>query len=147
MGLEVIEPKRECQIMGFRILFLAFNLIALTLSTSGWAQSYENQGRYLSAPAKKLKRSFTTIIFSSLAGGALGLSTLSFYGRPQEHTVNVTTGILLGLVGGLGYVVYQTTQDNLSPQYQSFDPNQSPGRDFRIASQTPITFSFHWDFE
>lgn len=76
----------------------AINLIivlALFGSSSTWAQSQST-----------FKRTTATILFASIGGGVLGLSTLSFYGKPQEHTDNITTGVLLGFVLGLTYVVY-----------------------------------------
>lgn len=54
------------------------------------------------------KRTTATILFASIGGGVLGLSTLSFYGKPQEHTDNITTGVLIGFVAGLSYVMYDT---------------------------------------
>lgn len=52
------------------------------------------------------KRTTATILFASIGGGVLGLSTLSFYGKPQEHTDNITTGVLIGFIAGFTYVMY-----------------------------------------
>jgi hypothetical protein len=60
------------------------------------------------------KRTTATVLFSSIGGGILGLSTLSFYGKPQEHTDNITTGVLLGFIAGVSYVMY----DNYAQQAQ-----------------------------
>ena len=54
------------------------------------------------------KRTTATILFASIGGGVLGLSTLSFYGKPQEHTDNITTGVLIGFLAGFSYVMYDT---------------------------------------
>ncbi len=64
---------------------------------------------------QEMRRNVLTVIFASLGGAVLGLSTLSFYGSPQEHTGNITNGLLLGFAGGVGYVVY----DN-SPKQRQF---------------------------
>lgn len=48
----------------------------------------------------------------------MGLSTLSFYGRPQEHTDNITTGVLIGFLAGLSFVVY----DSYALQNASAEP-------------------------
>jgi hypothetical protein len=61
------------------------------------------------------KRTTATVLFSSIGGGILGLSTLSFYGKPQEHTDNITTGVLLGFIAGVSYVMY----DNYGQQAQN----------------------------
>lgn len=131
----------------FRI-FLFFILLTGCLQANvSWAQSYETQSPLLSPAAKRIKRDFTTVIFSSLAGGILGLSTLSFYGQPQDHTVNITTGILLGFAGGLGYVIYARTEVNRKPlpSYQSIDsidgalnlPKRPP---------SPTYIAYSWEF-
>lgn len=78
-------------------------LIILVSSAPTWAQSQST-----------FKRTTATILFSSIGGGILGLSTLSFYGKPQEHTDNITNGVLLGLVAGVSYVMYDNYTQNAS---------------------------------
>ncbi|MBX3039876.1 MAG: hypothetical protein KF789_04095 [Bdellovibrionaceae bacterium] len=58
------------------------------------------------------KRGAAIVMFSGLAGGVLGLSTLSFYGNPEEHTENVTTGALIGMLGGAGFLLWESSQSN-----------------------------------
>lgn len=72
---------------------------------------------------RAVKRSVAAILFSSLGGAILGLSTLSFYGEPQEHTDNIAVGALVGFVGGVSYVLY----DSLQPPAQ---PSQDFGKIF-----------------
>lgn len=57
-----------------------------------------------------IKRSVATVLFSSIGGAILGLSTLSFYGEPQEHTENIAYGAILGFVGGISYLSYKGMQ-------------------------------------
>ena len=57
-----------------------------------------------------VKRSFATVMFAGLGGAVLGLSTLSFYGNPQEHIGNIWTGATLGVLGGVGYVFLSANQ-------------------------------------
>lgn len=56
------------------------------------------------------KRDTAIVLFSAVGGGILGLSTLSFYGQPQEHTSNVGLGALIGLVGGVSYILWESSQ-------------------------------------
>lgn len=72
-----------------------FIIIILFFTSIGWSQSQST-----------FKRTTATILFASIGGGVLGLSTLSFYGKPQEHTDNITTGVLIGFLAGLSYVMY-----------------------------------------
>jgi hypothetical protein len=53
------------------------------------------------------RRNFAIVAFAGIGGAVLGLSTLSFYGSPQDHVGNITTGFLVGLVGGGVYVIGQ----------------------------------------
>lgn len=48
------------------------------------------------------------IFLSGLGGAVLGLSTLSFYGRPQDHLGNIAIGFAVGVVFGTIYVTYNT---------------------------------------
>lgn len=96
---------------------------------------------------RQFKRNTATIIFSSLGGGILGLSTLSFYGRPEEHTDNITSGAALGLIGGIIYVV----MDSSKPQPQGVF-SQKPwieSADFMKVAKTnrpnPV-FTFNYSF-
>lgn len=87
-----------------RIIIVVISLFLL----SGQASFAENE--VSSSSAKKIRRATAAVIFSSLGGAVLGLSTLSFYGDPQEHTSNITNGALLGFAAGLGYVFYSSSQ-------------------------------------
>lgn len=57
------------------------------------------------------RKQLATIIFAGLAGSILGLSTLSFYGRPQDKLANIAIGFALGVVGGFIYVTYTAVED------------------------------------
>jgi len=50
------------------------------------------------------RRGLATVMLASLGGAIVGISTLSFYGEPQEHVSNILTGLALGAAGGTAYV-------------------------------------------
>lgn len=52
------------------------------------------------------RKQMATIIFSGLGGAILGLSTLSFYGRPQDKLSNIAVGFALGIIIGTVYTTY-----------------------------------------
>jgi hypothetical protein len=54
------------------------------------------------------KKQLTMIFLAGLSGAVLGLSTLSFYGRPQEHLGNIAIGFAIGAVFGTIFVTYNT---------------------------------------
>lgn len=53
------------------------------------------------------RKQVATIIFAGLAGAILGLSTLSFYGRPQEKLTNIAIGAAVGVISGTIYTTYK----------------------------------------
>lgn len=48
------------------------------------------------------------IFLAGLGGAVLGLSTLSFHGRPQDHLGSIAIGFAVGVVFGTIYVTYNT---------------------------------------
>ncbi len=63
----------------------------------------EQKSSALSGPRRQL----ATIVFAGLGGAILGLSTLSFYGRPQEKLNNIAIGFAFGIIAGTSYVTYK----------------------------------------
>ncbi len=63
----------------------------------------QEKAKGLSGPRKQL----ATIIFAGLGGAILGLSTLSFYGRPQDKLANIAIGFAFGVIGGTALVTYK----------------------------------------
>lgn len=56
-------------------------------------------------------RHLTNIVFSGLAGAIMGLSTLSFYGRPQDRLNNIAVGFAIGVIGGTIYTTYRAASE------------------------------------
>jgi hypothetical protein len=53
------------------------------------------------------RRHLANIVFAGLAGAVLGLSTLSFYGRPQDRLSNIAVGFAIGVIVGTVYTTYK----------------------------------------
>ncbi|HVK61711.1 MAG TPA: hypothetical protein VM432_09185 [Bdellovibrionales bacterium] len=84
-------------------MLLVLNLVIFAASSS-FAQTPTSSSRpSASGPRKHL----ATILFAGLGGAVLGLSTLSFYGRPQEKLNNIAIGFAFGVIAGTGYVTYK----------------------------------------
>ena len=96
----------------------------------------------------RVKRTVATVIFSSLGGAVLGLSTLPFYGEPQEHANNITTGALIGLVAGISYVAY----DSSTPKAAVRDYSQEdrwiikPGEAKSVYVSSPVQIRWAFTF-
>lgn len=65
------------------------------------------------------RKQLATIVFAGLAGAILGLSTLSFYGRPQEHLTNIAIGGALGVIAGAIFTTYKAATN----PYEAYDMN------------------------
>lgn len=117
-----------------------FAIMFLLSSSSSFAQA-----------EKTVKRHVATVLFSSLGGAILGLSTLSFYGEPQEHTNNISVGALLGFVAGVSYVAYDSSRSvNTKPvdDYSKlFDADQNSRRAFAAnTTKAPLLVNYQFDF-
>lgn len=100
------------------------------------------------APISGTRKQLATIIFAGLAGAILGLSTLSFHGRPQEHLSNIAVGFAIGIIGGTIYTTYRAARApyeiydygaDLEP-LQNFEFKKIPQQDY-----TP-KIAYTWDF-
>jgi hypothetical protein len=60
-----------------------------------------------SAPTGGPRKQLATIMFAGIAGAILGLSTLSFYGRPQDKLSNIAVGFAIGVITGTVYTTYK----------------------------------------
>ena len=83
----------------------------------------------------QLRKSVATIIFAGLGGAILGLSTLSFYGNPQDHLGNISTGFALGIVAGTVFVTIDSTQQmaELKPWNVPTNPSQMKTRAYSVS--------------
>lgn len=116
-------------------------------TSSGTAIGQEKGKSGLSGPRKQL----ATIVFAGLGGAILGLSTLSFYGRPQDKLSNIAIGFAFGVIGGTALVTYKAATN----------PSELYGRQIEIEKATqltsalpsepapvtlPLAWRFNWSF-
>lgn len=120
-------------------------LIVFVVSSTAFAQNTNtNTNKTLIGPKKQL----TMIFLAGLGGAVLGLSTLSFHGRPQDHLGNIAIGFAIGVVFGTVYVTYNTATKPkeylgkmLDPTYMNF--TQRGSVDYRSTPQlASYTFTF-----
>ena len=57
------------------------------------------------------RRHLSKIVFAGLAGAILGLSTLSFYGRPQERLSYIPIGFAVGVIAGTVVTTYKAATE------------------------------------
>jgi hypothetical protein len=95
---------------------IAVILVMTFMTTSAFGQ--QNTKKKPSGPRRQL----ATIVFAGLGGAILGLSTLSFYGRPQEQLSNIAIGFAVGVITGTIYVTFRSATTR---EYYE-DPNLNP---------------------
>jgi hypothetical protein len=68
------------------------------------------------------------IVFAGLAGAVLGLSTLSFYGRPQDRLSNIAVGFAIGVIGGTMFSTYKAAAEprEFYGLENKYDPRPEP---------------------
>lgn len=123
--------------------FLMAVIISVSLSLPVYAQnSANNQNSTQAGPRKQL----STIFLAGMAGAVLGLSTLSFYGRPQDKLGNIAIGFAIGAVVGTVYTTYDTaTQPD--KYYGEFDSKILEDRNFEQKEKLQIPlFAYQFDF-
>ncbi len=84
------------------------SLFIFVQSSTAWAQDQQPDASQPNVIEKYgPRRQISTIVYCGLAGAVLGLSTLSFYGRPQDKLTNIPIGFGIGVVVGTIYMTYQ----------------------------------------
>jgi hypothetical protein len=113
-------------------IFFAVLLISLQMfSLPSYAETFEGGS---------LRRNIATVIFCGLGGAVLGLSTLSFYGDPQEHVNNITAGFIVGVLGGSIYVAADSTaKTSVANQEWPTNPHQ-------VNLKVPSIWKVSWNF-
>lgn len=126
------------------VLVVSFVVPALAQSTyDGAGQTTRSGG----GPRKQL----ATIIFAGLGGAILGLSTLSFYGRPQEKLNNIPIGFAAGVIAGTTYVTYRAATNptefySVRPQFESETASLSRSLAAERSVSQPLSFVWNYEF-
>lgn len=132
--------------------FSVVMLLSLSIASPSLAQGSRGgeQRSTLSGPRKQL----ATIVFAGLGGAVLGLSTLSFYGRPQEKLSNIVIGFALGIFAGTAYVTYKAAKNpqelyGLDFHQQLVIPELEASQAYALRAQPlsePAMLRFSFDF-
>ena len=97
------------------------------------------------------RRQIATIVYMGLAGAVLGLSTLSFYGRPQDRLTNIAVGFGVGVMVGAVYMTYKAATDpakEYRSEYEMEEARRQTEEHWymgQVAPQ-PMTWSYTWSF-
>ena len=123
-------------------------MLSLLIASTSFAQnstSQEEKTKTVSGPRKQL----ATIIFAGLGGAVLGLSTLSFYGRPQDNLSNIAIGFAVGVITGTVIVTYRAATNPAEFYGSQYRPDQSVEKAIHLASrqdETPLKMNYTFSF-
>ena len=117
----------------FLPLLMVISIMVASFSTPAHAEM---------AQFSSVRRNIATIIFCGLGGAVLGLSTLSFYGQPQEHISNITTGFAIGIVAGTVVVTSQQLNTNQQQTALFFHDKGAES----LARLKPMTTPMKWSW-
>lgn len=87
----------------FSVLVLSLTLLSLTPAATMAADEQQAQG-----VLDDSIRDMSVVLGSGAVGAVLGLSTLSFVDHPSDHWKNVAVGGAIGIVVGVGAVIFNT---------------------------------------
>ena len=137
-----------------KLMTFAANIVLLVALTSSAIGVYSPAALAQGTPTSETKstggprRQLATILFAGLGGAVLGLSTLSFYGRPQDKLANIAIGFAGGVIVGTTYVTYRAATNP-----SEFYGTRPSIEDDIVATQkasAPLpkapTFAFNFDF-
>lgn len=91
-----------------KILTNKFKTVVVIFIVTSFVSSHAFAQQGQSSTQIGPKKQLTMIFLAGLGGAVLGLSTLSFHGRPQDHLGNIAIGFAIGAVFGTVYVTYNT---------------------------------------
>ncbi len=123
-----------------------FALITLVVAMTSTAFAQPTQEtRTTGGPRRQL----ATILFAGLGGAVIGLSTLSFYGRPQDKLANIAIGFAGGVILGTTIVTYKAAT-NPSEFYGQVKPQSEDEFEFsrsrmKTAPEAPL-YVLNFDF-
>jgi len=129
-------------------LLIAVLVVGLSASQTLAQNTLSGNNRQIIGPRKQL----VMIIFSGLAGAALGLSTLSFYDRPQDRLSNISIGFAGGIIAGTAYTTYQTVTKSqhyyktMLPQLEQEQMLVSQKTVLSKQDLSPLRLSWEWSF-
>ncbi len=127
-------------------------VLSLSLAVPVYAQYPPPQGGsgQIEGSTNGPRKQLATIIFAGLAGAILGLSTLSFYGRPQDYLSNIAIGFAIGVIIGTGYTTYQAATkpyEFYNTDFRYYDrPSKELGEDLLMHQQKSSQVGFNYQF-
>lgn len=129
------------------LIVLAIFLSLHLTSSQAWAQAGQPpaQGQN-SQKSFGPKKQAAVIIFAGLGGAVLGLSTLSFYGRPQDKLSNIAIGAAVGIIVGTVYVTYKAATQPSEFYGEGYKGSQLENHHKLSINPGDMLAGYRWEF-
>jgi hypothetical protein len=88
-------------------IILAMSFALVVPQTFAAARNQKENEMVIAGPRRHLSK----IVLAGVAGAILGLSTLSFYGRPQERLSYIPVGFAVGVIAGTVFTTYKAATE------------------------------------
>ena len=124
-------------------------ILAFSFAASAMAQQPPAEEGTTKSKMGGPRRQLATILFAGLGGSILGLSTLSFYGRPQDKLSNIAIGFAVGVIAGTVYVTYKAAnnpQELYGKEYIPELDRLAQQQQLRATNPTPLSASYTFTF-
>jgi len=120
-------------------------LVIASLLTLPFAHAEEKAMTREKIVSESLRRQVNYIFMGGFIGGVIGLSTLSFYGRPQDKLAIIPAGAAVGLIIG---TVYSTSQLVNNPQdfLSEMETQEAPQTGARLENPPPLVMQWTVSF-
>jgi len=98
--------------------------------------------------SKGPRKQLATVIYAGLGGAVLGLSTLSFHGRPQDHLESIFGGFAIGIIVGAIYSSYGVAKDPNKLYGSAIDlkPSKIGPKSHVAIDVAPNWLKYQWTF-
>jgi hypothetical protein len=97
-------------------------------------------------PTNGVREQLRIIVLSGVAGGIFGLSTLSFYGRPQDNLDNVIGGLCVGILVGSAYSFYSVATRPRDTFGSNVYEEEVESARLRLAPPAPLPLAWKFEF-
>jgi hypothetical protein len=131
------------------VFVLTFVFVATSVAQTNTQPTTTDEATTKSKGIGGPRKQLATILFAGLGGSILGLSTLSFYGRPQDHLANIAIGFAVGVIVGTAYVTYKAANDPRELYGNHYIPElekMSQAQQLRLTNPAPLTASYALSF-
>ena len=146
---------RTCIVLTLTLLMATPSFAQTVVDPNTVATDEQGIEEDLEETAFQPRSQISTIVYMGLGGAILGLSTLSFYGRPQDRLSNIAIGFGVGVIIGAIWVTWKAARKPTELyEYDTdvefeYEDARNTSTDYLFLPenyQQPLTIQYGWTF-